>query len=90
MRSHADEDTIMKTLALALLATLALAGAVQAQSRPMDRSSATQGQAQYTAMPNSAAGPAATSLERSTSRSGTSASSPVISVWEHRLHSANQ
>ena len=51
MRLTADENTPMKTLALALLTTLAIAGSVQAQTRSTDRAATVQGQARYTAMP---------------------------------------
>lgn len=78
----------MKTLALALLTTLALAGSVQAQPRSMDRLSTVQGQARYTAMPRADARFATERLGQG-ERQGREMDW-AAAAFEHRLHSTNQ
>lgn len=78
----------MKTLALALLTTLALAGTVQAQTRSMDHLSTVQGQARYTAMPRTDAGSASERLGQG-ERQGREMDW-AATAFERRLHSTNQ
>ena len=87
-RLTADENTPMKTLALALLTTLAIAGSVQAQTRSMDRAATVQSQTRYTAMPRAdasfASGRPGQGERQSRETDWTAAG------FEHRLNSTNQ